>query len=280
MRLGLIYTLVSVENKLLIQEAEKAGVELQRIVDSDLNLEITNPKENYDLLYQRSVSYTRSLWITQYFENAGVNVINTLNSQHICGDKAFTSQLLAKNKVPTPKTFVAFSEKEALNAIEKLGYPCVIKPVVGSWARMVHKINDRHSAEALIDSRNEMGNPWQKIYYLQEYIEKPGRDVRAFLVGDEVICAIYRTSPHWITNTAQGGIASNCPVTDELRELVLKSSKILDKGIYGVDVMECGDNSLTVHEINHSVEFRNSIKPTGVNIPQKMIEFLVSEAKR
>lgn len=279
MRIGLIYTILSVENKLLLQEAEKKGIELERVVDSELNLEITNKLKEHDLLYQRSVSYTRSLWSTQYFENAGVAVINTFRSQQICGDKALTSQLLAKQGVNTPRTIVAFSEEQALQAIEKLGYPCVIKPVVGSWARMVNKINDRDSAEALLESRKEMGNPWQKIYYIQEYVDKPGRDIRAFLIGDEVVCAIYRTSEHWVTNTARGGTTSNCEVTDELKETVLSAAKLLDPGIYGVDLME-QDGKFTVHEINHSVEFRNSIKPTGVNIPEKMIEFLQQYSKR
>lgn len=281
MKLGLIYTLLSVENKLLANEAESRGVEFVRLVDSGFDFEITSPmKHDYDLLYQRSVSYTRSLWATQYFENAGVKVINTLNSQRICGDKALTSQLLAKHGVNTPRTFVAFSEEKALEAVHKLGYPCVIKPVVGSWARMVNRINDRHTAEALIEARREMGNPWQKIYYVQEFIDKPGRDIRAFLIGDEVVCAIYRHSEHWVTNTARGGSVSNCPLTDELREAVLSASKFLDSGIYGVDLMECEDGTLTLHEINHSVEFRNSIGPTGVDIPGRMVDFLISYSKR
>lgn len=279
MRMGLIYTILSLENKLLMQEAGKMGIELERITDSELDLEITDPKKNYDLVYQRSISYTRSLWSTGYFENAGVHVVNTLRSQHICGDKALTSQLLAKQGVKTPRTIMAFSAEKALQAIERLGYPCVIKPVVGSWARMVNKINDRDSAEALLESREEMGNPWQKIYYIQEYVNKPGRDIRAFLVGDEVICAIYRTSGHWVTNTARGGVTSNCRVTEELNEAVLNAGKILDDGIYGVDLME-HDDELMVHEINHSVEFRNSIAPTGVNIPGKILDFLQSQSKR
>jgi [lysine-biosynthesis-protein LysW]--L-2-aminoadipate ligase len=281
MKIGLIYTLLSAENKLLAKEAESRGIDFRRMVDSDFLLGITSAeKPDMDLLYQRSVSYTRSLWATKYFETSGVAVINTLNSQRICGDKALTSQLLAKNGIKTPRTMVAFSEAQAMEAVESLGYPCVIKPVVGSWARMVNRINDRHTAEALIESRKEMGNPWQKVYYVQEFVNKPSRDIRAFLVGDEVVCAIYRESGHWITNTARGGKVSNCPLTDELREMVLASRKFLDEGIYGVDMMECEDGSLTLHEINHSVEFRNSIEPTGVNIPGKMVDFLISYAKR
>ena len=157
----------------------------------------------------------------------------------------------------------------------------MIKPTVGSWARMVNKLNDRDAAEAVIESREVMGSAWQQIYYLQEHIEKPGRDIRAFVVGDEVICAIYRISTEksgWLTNTGRGGKAENCPITSELREIVLKAASITDKGIYGVDVME-SKNGLVVHEINHTTEFRNSIAPTGVNIPAKMIAYLKQQAK-
>jgi [lysine-biosynthesis-protein LysW]---L-2-aminoadipate ligase len=283
MKIGLIYTLLSAENKLIAKEAESRGIEFKRMVDSDFLLDLCSrqkPFPDLDLVYERSVSYTRSLWATGHLENSGLKVINTLKSQRICGDKALTSQLLAKEGIKTPRTLLAFSEQKALEAIEQIGYPCVLKPVVGSWARMVNRINDRHSAEAIIEARKEMGNPWQKIYYVQEFINKPGRDIRAFMVGGEVICAIYRESGHWITNTARGGRVSNCPLTEELREAALGALRFLDEGIYGVDLMECEDGSLSLHEINHSVEFRNSIGPTGVNIPAKMVDFLVSYAKK
>src|SRR5207248_210867 len=118
--------------------------------------------------------------------------------------------------VPQPNARVAFTTESALIAIEEMGYPVVLKPVVGSWGRLVSKVNDRESAEALLEHREVLGNYQQQIYYVQEYIRKPGRDIRAFVVGDETIAAIYRTSPHWITNTARGGVGSNCPVEADL----------------------------------------------------------------
>ena len=285
MRLGICYTLVSAENKMLTDAAKKQGVELEKIVDGEALLEVTNGsagKREYDAILQRSVSYSRSLYLTYYYERAGTQVINSYNAARICGDKMLCSLELARGGVPTPKTFVAFTPDGARQAASRLGFPLVMKPVMGSWARMVHRINDRDSLDAALESREEMGNPWQKIYYLQEHVNKPGRDIRVFVVGNEAIAGIYRHSTEksgWITNTGRGGTASKCDITPELSEICLRAVKTVGDGIYGVDLMESG-NGLVVHEINHTTEFRNSVAPTGVDIPAKMIEYLVKRAKR
>ena len=286
-RIGLCYTLVSVENKQLIDSAKKRGVELEKIIDGDYLLPIASgtapaKADLPEIIIQRSVSFSRSTYLTYYLERMGAQVINSYEAARVCGDKMFCSLELAKAGVPTPKTYVAFSPESARKAAEQLGFPLVMKPVMGSWARMVHRINDADSLDAALESREEMGNPWQKIYYLQEHINKPGRDIRAFVVGNEVIAAIYRHSTDksgWITNTGRGGTATNCPVTPEIRETCLKAVGILDEGIYGVDLMESG-HGLVVHEINHTTEFKNSSPVTGVDIADKMVEYAISRSKR
>ncbi|MBM3228859.1 lysine biosynthesis protein LysX [Candidatus Parvarchaeota archaeon] len=288
MELGMVYTIITAENKLLLEEGKKQGVEFARYNDSELLMPVTdvsvakNKSALPEMVLQRSSSFTRTLYTTLFFEAAGSRVVNSLRTQQICGDKAYSSALLAKAGVATPRTFVSCSKESAMQAIDSLGYPCVIKPTIGSWARMVNRINDRDAAEAILESREVLGGPWQQIYYLQEHIDKPGRDIRAFVVGDEVIAAIYRISTEksgWLTNTGRGGRAENCPVTGQMREIILRAVSIVDKGIYGVDLMESKEGGFVVHEINHTTEFRNSITPTGVNIPGKMIEWLKKEAK-
>jgi len=274
--------MLSAENKMLAEKASQSGVALEKIIDGELLLEITGAApSDFDLVLQRSVSYSRSLCTTYYWEKLGIDVVNSYSAAKICGDKFVCSMEMARAGIPTPKTFVAFSPESAKQISSKLPYPVVIKPVMGSWARMVQRLNDKDSLEAAIESREEMGNPWQKIYYMQEHVEKPGRDIRAFVVGTEVIAAIYRNSTEksgWITNTGRGGTATNCPVTSELREMCLKAVSITDEGIYGVDLME-SERGLLVHEINHTTEFRNSIAPSGVDIPQKIIDYAISRAK-
>ncbi|MEM2962878.1 MAG: lysine biosynthesis protein LysX [Candidatus Anstonellales archaeon] len=280
---ALIYTILTPENKLLIEEGKKQGLEFERINDNQAILQLTQqPTTVPETILQRSSSFTRTLYLTHYFETHGSWVVNTFFSQQVCGDKAYCSTLLAKAGVPTPRTFLAFSQESAMKAIDNLGYPCVIKPTIGSWARLVHRINDRDAAEAVLECREVMGSAWQQIYYVQEHINKPGRDIRAFVVGDEVICAIYRISTEksgWVTNTGRGGKAENCPLTDELEEICLKAVGILDEGIYGIDIMET-DAGYVVHEINHTTEFRNSIAPTGVNIAEKMISWIKQKSKQ
>ena len=283
MRLGICYTIVSAENKLLTDAAKKRGVELERIVDGEAVLDITgSTKKECDVILQRSVSYSRGLYLAYYWEKQGAQVVNSYLAAKICGDKCLCSLELAHAGVPTPRTLLAFSPESAKSAAESIGFPLVIKPVMGSWARMVQRINDRDSLDAAIESREAMGNPWQKIYYLQEHVNKPGRDIRAFVVGDETIGAIYRHATEksgWITNTGRGGTASKCEVTPELSEICSKAVSIAGEGIYGVDLME-SERGLLVHEVNHTTEFRNSIAPTGADIPGKMIDYLVKRAKR
>jgi [lysine-biosynthesis-protein LysW]--L-2-aminoadipate ligase len=160
-----------------------------------------------------------------------------------------------------------------------MGYPCVLKPVVGSWGRLIAKVENREQAQALLEHKSVLGGPQHSVFYVQEFVPKPQRDIRAFVVGEEVIAAIYRTNPHhFITNTAQGGSASNCPVTPELEELCLRAAKAVGGGLLAMDVME-GPSGLTCHEVNHTMEFKNSVAPTGVDIPGRMLDFCIEVAK-
>ena len=172
---------------------------------------------------------------------------------------------------------MAFDEASAMAAVDSLGYPCVLKPVIGSWGRLLAKVDDRSAAEAFIEHKATLGVNHQ-VFYIQEYINKPGRDIRAFVIGEEPICAIYRSSENWITNTARGGVATNCPVTDEIADLCRRAAHAMGGGLLALDLFET-ENGLTVNEINHTMEFRNSITTTGVNIPEKMVDYVLAQAK-
>ncbi|VVC03089.1 Glutamate--LysW ligase ArgX [Candidatus Burarchaeum australiense] len=282
LRLGFVYTIITPENKMLLEAARKRGIEAAKLSDAEMLMDIgSKRREEFDVVLQRSSSLARSLYSTAYFENCGVRVVNTYAVQALCADKALTTLRLARDGVPTPKTMLAFTPEAAMKAIGELGYPVVMKPVIGSWARLLSKINDAEAAHTIIEHREELGSYLHKVYYLQEHIDKPGRDIRAFTVGDEVICAIYRNAKQgeWLTNTARGAKASNCPVTPELREAVLKAAKAVGGGVLGVDLME-SSRGLLVHEVNHTTEFRNSIEPTGVDIPGKIMDYVVGLAKK
>jgi len=274
-RVGFLYTRLRVEEKYLLDELEKhTDVEVVRINDGDTYFDITQIPEAVDVLLERSISYSRGLYISRIFEAHGIPVINPSMVAERCGDKYVTSQILVQNGIPTPRVFMAFDEEAALRAIEAMGYPCVLKPVVGSWGRLLAKVENRHMAESLIEHKASLGVNHQ-VFYIQEYIDKPGRDIRAFVIGDEAICAIYRSSENWITNTARGGVATNCPVTDEIADLCKRAARAVGGGLLALDLFET-ENGLTTNEINHTMEFRNSITTTGVNIPEKMVNYVLA----
>ena len=280
MNVGLLHTIVRLDEKMLLEEFAKRNVEVQRIDDREIFLDVAKNSLDLDVLMDRCISHTRSLYILEYLNEHGVNTVNTFDVSRTCGDKFSTTLALERDKVPTPKTMLAFTPEQALKAIDGMGYPCVLKPVTGSWARLLAKVNDRDAAEALLEHKETLGGVHHSIYYIQEYVKKPERDIRAFVVGDEVIAAIYRNSPHWITNTARGGKASKCEVSEELSELCLKGAKAVGGGILAMDVFEHPDRGLVINEINQTMEFKNSVAPTGVNIPGKMVEYVLEQARK
>jgi len=277
-KVGFLYTRLRVEEKYLLDEFEKhSDVEVVRINDGNSFFDINQLPQPVDVLFERSISYSRGLYISRIFEAHGVPVVNSSAVAERCGDKYVTSQILAQNGIPTPRVYMAFDEESALSAIEAMGYPCVLKPVVGSWGRLLAKVDNRHMAESLIEHKSSLGVNHQ-VFYIQEYINKPGRDIRAFVIGDECICAIYRSSENWITNTARGGVATNCPVTDEIAELCQRAARAVGGGLLALDLFET-ENGLTINEINHTMEFRNSITTTGVNIPEKMVDYVLRSVR-
>lgn len=273
-KIGFLYTRLRVEEKYLLDELEKRpNVEVVRINDGERFFDISRPPEAVDILFERSISYSRGVYISKIFEANGVRVVNTSEVAERCGDKYVTSQILFRAGIPTPKVYMAFDEESALAAVEAMGYPCVLKPVVGSWGRLLAKVENRAMAESLIEHKASLGVHHQ-VFYIQEYIHKPGRDIRAFVIGEEPICAIYRASENWITNTARGGQASNCPLTPELSEICRQTAQAIGGGLLAIDVFET-ENGLSVNEVNHTMEFRNSITTTGVNIPALMVDYVL-----
>jgi [lysine-biosynthesis-protein LysW]--L-2-aminoadipate ligase len=278
-RIGFLYSRTRVEEKLLLEELEhRPDVEVVRINDGERYFDISQLPVDVDVVFERSISYSRGLYVSRIFEAHGVPVVNSSAVAERCGDKYVTSQILVCNGIPTPRVLMAFDEDSALAAVEAIGYPCVLKPVVGSWGRLLARIDSREMAEAIIEHKASLGVNHQ-VFYIQEYVNKPGRDIRAFVVGDEPICAIYRSSESWITNTARGGQASNCPLTPELTEICQRTAQAMGGGLLAIDVFETADG-FTVNEVNHTMEFRNSITTTGVNIPARMADYVIAQGRR
>lgn len=285
-QIGLVYDRIRWEEKALIDASRKLGVELKLTDSKDIYLSANENsrkvrEEFGDIVIQRCISYFRGLHITAILESSGLQVINPFNVSLICGNKLFTTLALVKAGVPVPKTLVAFTDESAFKALDTLGYPAVLKPVVGSWGRLVALVRDRDSAQALIESREEMQNSLMQIYYLQEYVKRPPRDIRVLTVGDEVVAAAYRYSANgeWRTNVARGGRTEPLPVTSELAEIALRASKAVGGGVLAVDCME-SPNGIIVHEVNNTPEFKGLYSATKADIPEKIIEYAIKVMKR
>lgn len=277
----MVYDYVRWEEKVIADAAKKKGVDLKLVDSKDVSLLLDSnyEKEFGDVVLQRCLSYFRSLHLTATLEAKGVSVVNNFNVAVVAGNKLFTTLALLKAGIPTPQTVLSFAPESALKSLEKLGYPAVLKPTIGSWGRLVALLKDRDSAEAIFEDREHMF-PLYQIYYIQEFVKRPPRDIRSIVIDDRVVAAIYRVSlsGNWKTNMALGAKAENCPITKELEDICARASKAVGGGILGVDCMESPDG-LLVHEVNNTTEFKNTVPATGVDIPGLIIDYLVKLRK-
>lgn len=278
--IGVLFDRIRWEEKELVSKLESRGATVQmidgklQVLSLDSSVFTTTP----ELVLERCVSFYRGLNIASTFEAHGIKVVNSSSVLGLCGNKLLTSQALSRNGIPTPRTVVAFSSESAIQAVEEVGFPCVMKPIVGSWGRQVVPIRDRETAEALIEMREQQGDSMQTIYYIQEMIKRPPRDIRCIAVGDDVVTSVYRYSANdsWKTNVALGGRTEPCRLTPELEDIVLKASKAVGGGILGIDVMEREGGEYVVHEVNGTVEFKGAQSATSFSIADRMAEYALS----
>ena len=278
MKIGMLLSIVSKEQKMLFEAARRRGVVFDRLDDRRLIFDLENQKYDHDIILERCINHSRALYSLKMLNACGIKTVNSYDVARVCGNKFLTTMALVEQGVPPPKACVAFTAESALEAIESMGYPVVLKPPIGSWGRLIARINDRHAAEAVLEHKETLGSYHHSVFYIQEYIEKPGRDIRSFVIDGETVCAIYRYSDHWKTNTALGGTVANCPLGDEVGPLSNRAAEAVGGGAVAVDLLE-SPGGIVVNEVNYTMEFRNSVEPTGVDIPGRIIDYLVKVAK-
>lgn len=280
----IVFDRLRTEEKMLQKEAIDLGHDAVMIDAKITQVNTDSKKEDYDfgdIVLERCVSYFRGLHFTASLEFMNVPVLNKFDVANICGNKMFMTLLLKKNNIPTPKTYFSFSSEGAAENLEKVGYPLVIKPVIGSWGRGVMPIKDKDTMEAIFEIRDITDSPHDRIYYLQELIKRPPRDIRVITVGDEPIAAMYRkSSGGFKTNIALGAEPEICEITKEMEDMATKASKAMGGGILGIDMMEDEQRGLVVHEVNNTVEFKGLARVAKRNIPKEMIEFALNYVRK
>ncbi|RDZ41883.1 lysine biosynthesis protein LysX [Haloferax sp. Atlit-47N] len=279
MHVGLLYSRIRRDEKLLLNELRDRGHEVTKIDVRKEQFDLTEPPESFDgldVVVDRCLATSRSIYITRFLKSYGIPVVNSHETADICADKAKNSLALADAGVPTPNTKVAFTVDSAMDIVEEFGYPCVLKPIVGSWGRLMAKIDSEAAAEAILEHKSTLGNYEHKVFYIQEFVEKPGRDIRVLATDGEPVAAMVRSSDHWLTNAAKGASVDEFELDDRAKELVKQASDAVGGGLLGVDLMETGDD-YTVHEVNHTVEFKALNDAVETDVPATVVDWL--EAK-
>ena len=280
----IVFDRLRAEEKMLQKEASELGHDALMLDAKITQINTDSKKEDFDLgdvVLERCVSYFRGLHFTSSLEFMDIPVLNKFEVANICGNKMFMTLLLKKNNIPTPKTYFSFSSESAAENLEKVGFPLVIKPVIGSWGRGVMPLKDKDTMEAVFEIRDITDSPHDRIYYLQELIKRPPRDIRVITVGDEPIAAMYRkSSGGFKTNIALGADPELCEITKEMEDMAAKASKAMGGGILGIDMMEDDERGLVVHEVNNTVEFKGLARVAQRNIPKEMIEFALNYVRK
>jgi [lysine-biosynthesis-protein LysW]--L-2-aminoadipate ligase len=284
--IGVLYSRIRHDEKLLLGELRERGHEVTKIDVRDQRFDLTEPPAAFadvDLVVDRCLATSRSRYATRFLAAYGIPVVNSPETAAMCADKAECSLALAGAGVPTPRTEVAFTKESAMESIERFGYPCVVKPVIGSWGRLLAKIDSRSAAEAILEHKSTLGHYEHKVFYVQEFVAKPGRDIRIVATDGEPVGAMVRSSDHWLTNAAKGAETEAFDLDDEARELVARASDAVGGGLLGVDLMETDDpdaeHSYTVHEVNHTVEFKALDGVADADVPARVVDWLEGKAE-
>ena len=287
LNVGILYSRIRRDEKLLLSELRDRGHDVTKVDVRKQRFNISDPPEDMtevDILVDRCLATSRSLYATQFAEAYDIPVVNDHATAEVCANKVKNSLALQNAGVPTPSTDVAFTKDAALESIEDFGYPCVLKPVVGSWGRLMAKIDSRSAAEAILEHKETLGHYEHKVFYIQEFVDKPGRDIRVVAVDGEPVAGMVRSSDHWLTNAAQGATTEEVEITDEMADLVAAASDAVGDGLLGIDLMETGvddeghPSGFTVHEVNHTVEFKALNEVTDVDLPARVVDWLEARA--
>ena len=290
MNVGILYSRIRRDEKLLLQELRDRDHEVTKIDvrKQQFNLsEAPDVFDDVDVVVDRCLATSRSVYATKFVDAYDVPVVNTPETADVCSDKVENSLALVDAGVPTPNTDVAFTKDAAMESIEEFGYPCVLKPVVGSWGRLMAKIDSKSAAEAILEHKETLGHYEHKVFYVQEFVDKPGRDIRVLATDGEPVAAMVRSSDHWLTNAAKGAETDTFELDDRALELVEEASDAVGGGLLGIDLMEVGvddetgePEDYTIHEVNHTVEFKALNDVSDVDVPAQVVDWLETKVER
>lgn len=280
--LAVLASRIRTEEKQLLQELDRRRVSYTVLDTRRAAFLLDEPCVPYRGALVREISHHRALCSARVLAHLGIATVNSAEAISLCGDKLQTTLALRERGVPTPRCMVALTPDAALDALEEFGYPAVTKPVTGSWGRLAVRLADREAARAVLEHRAALPGAHQHITYVQEYVDKPGRDIRGLVFGDDVVGAVYRIAAEgeWRANTALGAVTRPCPLTGELRGLLLSAASAIGPGGYAIDVLETRDGALFVNEVNHTPEFHGAAEILGASVVTRFLDYALSRLSR
>nr|WP_308404016.1 RimK family alpha-L-glutamate ligase [Streptomyces sudanensis] len=233
------------------------------------------------IVLNREIGLARATYAAHALEAAGATVVNSARATELCGDKWRTSAALVEAGLPTPRAALGLTGEAALTALETIGYPAVVKPLQGSWGRLVAALPDRRTAETVLEYVAALPSPQARIVYLQEWIAKPGRDIRVAVVGGEALAATYRRSEDWRTNVARGAVSELCTLTPDIAKLAVMAAQAVEAEIAGVDLIEDETGEVLVLEVNHGIEFSGLQQALGdaVSVADRIVDHLLTKVR-
>ncbi|MGW5043515.1 RimK family alpha-L-glutamate ligase [Streptomyces griseoluteus] len=234
------------------------------------------------VVLNREIGQVRAAYAARCWSVVGADVVNSADATEVCGDKWRTTVALEAAGIPVPRTALGLTPQATLAALDEIGYPAVIKPLVGSWGRLIVGLRDRAAAEGVLEYAGALPGPQSHLGYVQELIDKPGRDIRVVVVGGQVLGAVYRQGASLRTNVALGGQVRPCEVSPEIDKLARDAAMAVGADIAGVDLIEDREGRLLVLEVNHRVEFTGFQSALGdrIDVADHIVGFLRERAQR
>ncbi|WNI32330.1 RimK family alpha-L-glutamate ligase [Streptomyces sp. ITFR-6] len=270
----LIATRIRAEERMLLEAFRRRAVSCVHVDDRSLVYRVGGPPPEWRAVLNRAISATRRIEVSRLYEALDIPVFNSLATLTCCSSKIAGSLALHHAGLPIPATAIALDAASGGAAVAEVGFPAVVKPVVGSWGRGLAKVNDADAAEAVFGLRDQLPSPVQKLPYTQEFVR--GRDIRVLVVGGRAVAAIERAGEHWVRNTARGGQARACVLDPGLTELAEGAAAAVGGGILGVDLLETDQGSRLVIEVNGGVEFHGlAAAHPGIPVADVMIDYVL-----
>lgn len=278
MRVGLLHSRLRVEERRLGEALAARGATAVPLPEAEVAFDLHGQGyAGLDLVVERCQDYTLAQSALRALEHLGVPTVNRPATVDICGNKLLMNAALIRAGLPTPRVEVALAPEAALAAVERLGYPAVLKPLTGDDAQLLALIEDREAAEAVVEHKAMLGTDRHHVYYLQEYVAKPGRDIRVLVVGDAPLAAEYRTSDHWITTRDRRARHEPCPLTPERADLAARAARAVGGGVLEVDLFE-SERGLTINEVGGIAHFRSFETQGGVDVAGAIADYVLAVA--